>query len=195
MELNKELLEEWVPIKGREREYMISNLGRIKSLKRYVNHYRGKRTVNERILNPTIYNNGYYCVMLGSGAKKMLLHRLIAIHFIPNPNNYPCINHKDGNKLNNDLSNLEWCSYQTNNKHAHETGLKKATWTGIRSYDNPNSKTILQLDLGGNIINEFGSQHEAMRQTGINNRDISHVCLNKSKTAGGYGWKFKDNNI
>ena len=89
------------------------------------------------ILN--IGSNGYLRVQLTNdcGRKGMLVHRLIAIAFIPNPNNYELINHKDGNKLNNELSNLEWCDYKFNNNHALENKLrvmpkdKECYWTKI----------------------------------------------------------------
>lgn len=76
----------------------------------------------KRYLKASIHNTGYLTVYVDG--KNRLLHRLLAEVFIPNPNNLPCVNHKDGNKLNNNLNNLEWCSYSHNNKHAYETGLK-----------------------------------------------------------------------
>ncbi len=107
--------EIWKPVPEYEGIYEVSNLGRIKSLS------RGKR--KEKILNPNsgryknvfLSKNGDYC--------KMLLHRIVAIVFIPNPENKPQVNHKDGNKFNNEVSNLEWCTHQENMNHAYVTGL------------------------------------------------------------------------
>ncbi len=82
----------------------------------------------KRYLKHSTSNTGYLTVYVDG--KNRLLHRLLAETFIPNPDNLPCVNHKDGNKLNNDLSNLEWCTYSHNNKHAYKTGLKNYAFTG-----------------------------------------------------------------
>ena len=86
-------------------------------------------TKSNRKIKPSLTSSsGYYTVYVDG--KNRLLHRLLAEVFIANPDNLPCINHKDGNKLNNDLNNLEWCTYSHNNKHAYKTGLKKYAFTG-----------------------------------------------------------------
>ena len=83
-------------------------------------------TVKDKKLKPCI-RNGYlsYSLNLEGKTKYYYLHRLIAQNFIPNPDNLPCVNHKDGDKLNNNIDNLEWCSYSQNNKHAFEHNLKQ----------------------------------------------------------------------
>ena len=119
----------------------------------------------------TTRNNKYY---------SWPIHRLIAIKYIPNPNNYPVINHIDGNKLNISIDNLEWCTQSDNIKHAFNTELNKGR-----------AKTVLQIDANTNkIINIFKSTLEAERITGINHRSISKVCRGKYKTSGGYIWKY-----
>ena len=108
------------------------------------------------------------------------IHRLIAIKYIPNPNNYPVINHIDGNKLNNSIDNLEWCTQSYNIKHAYDTKLIK----GIE-------KAVLQIDTNTHkIINIFKSEMEAEKITGIKRNSICAVCKGKRKTAGNYIWKY-----
>lgn len=118
--------EVWKPIEGYEGLYEVSNLGRIKSLRRDVAIPNprlgtvGYRTYPERI-KPCVENrHGYYQVTLSKEAKSRTLrvHRLVALAFIPNPDNKPYINHIDGNKKNNRVSNLEWCTASENNWHA-----------------------------------------------------------------------------
>ena len=119
--------EKWVPIKGYETMYMVSNLGRIKSLDKIVNSkYNSKAIKKGKLMQTNSLRKGYKYIELydlETNHKKFSIHRLIAIHFIPNPNNYPMINHKDGNTLNNSIDNLEWCTASQNTKHAFDTGL------------------------------------------------------------------------
>lgn len=120
--------EIWKDVVGYEGIYKVSNLGNVKSL-----HWRN--SFDERIMTPHLLGRGYYFVNLRnkSKGKSKLVHRLVAQAFIPNPNNYPCVNHKDENKLNNCVDNLEWCSYLYNNTY----GKRKGIWKGK---NNPNYK-------------------------------------------------------
>ena len=109
------MIEEWKDIEGYERLYQVSNLGRVKSLER-------TRTIRipEKILSlSSIDAYGYNVVCLSKDGvqKSLTIHRLVGSAFIPNPNNYPCINHSDEIKTNNKSNNLEWCSYEENNNH------------------------------------------------------------------------------
>lgn len=112
--------EIWKPIKGYEGLYEVSNLGRVKSLKRFY-HTR------EQILKNKLTENGYYRTELSKNGKRKLIgtHRIVAQTFIPNDMNKEEVNHKDGNKLNNCVDNLEWCSHSENTIHAYKLGLKK----------------------------------------------------------------------
>lgn len=96
--------EEWKPIEGYEGRYEVSNYGRVKSLK------------TNDLISQRIDKNGYYQLKLHKDgkARNYLVHRLVAKAFIPNPNNFPIINHIDINPLNNHVDNLEWCSYKYN---------------------------------------------------------------------------------
>lgn len=119
--------EIWVPLIGFKKFYEISNLGRIKTLDRVVlSRPRATgvntRTIKERIRPPEPTRNGYLRITLSKKGinKRYLIHRLVAKHFISNPNGKPCVNHKDGNKHNNKLSNLDWCTYSENEKHSYD---------------------------------------------------------------------------
>lgn len=120
--------EIWKDVKDYEGLYQVSNIGRVKSLKKEVNGRGNKvRIVKERILKPVIVYNGYERVILSKNCKTKLyrVNRLVAQAFIPNNNNYPIINHIDGDKRNNNVDNLEWCSYSHNSREAYRLGLKK----------------------------------------------------------------------
>lgn len=124
--------EIWKPIKGFEDSYEVSNLGNVRSIDRYCiqknnksdkyNHiYKGK------ILKQYKNNAGYMQVQLSYKYKSIprRVHRLVAETFIDNPNDYVCVNHIDGNKINNNVNNLEWCTYSHNNSEARRLGLNK----------------------------------------------------------------------
>lgn len=118
--------ERWENITGYEGHYMISDHGRVKSLCRKINHRGRQITMPERIKDLQVGTTGYYILRLylnGNG-KNFKVHKLVANAFITNQHNHPFINHKDGNKLNNHYSNLEWCTPLQNNIHALKKGLK-----------------------------------------------------------------------
>lgn len=171
--------EIWKDIPGYEGLYQASNLGRIKSL----------LFNKEKILKAWVQNTGYLTVSLNN--KKFSLHRLIAKTFIENPNNYPIINHKDGNKLNNKVENLEWCTYKHNLNEAIKLGLIHIKYA---SKDNKiRAKKIAQYTLDGVYIKTFIGSVDAekeLKQKGIkvNASNIRNVCNGKRNNAGGYKW-------
>lgn len=193
------IMEEiWKDIHGYDGYYQVSNYGKIKSLFRKVPHKsNGLQTYKVKILRPHKTSNGYYMIDLydnRNNRKKYSIHRLVCLSFVNNPNiNYKYINHKDGNKLNNNYLNLEWCTSSQNNKHAYKIGLKVGYFTGITGAKHHKSKSVLQFTLTGNLINTYGSIGEASRETGISASNIAYVCRNvKYKSAGGFIWKFKN---
>lgn len=125
-----------------------------------------------------------------NGVKYQLkIHRLVAIKYLPNPNNLPQVNHKDGNKFNNHVENLEWCNAKHNINHAHQTGL---------STNEHLKKAVKQIDpVTGDVIATYSSYREASQTTGISETNISAVCRNYKpknrpnprKTAGGFRWE------
>ena len=133
------MTEIWKDIQGYEGFYQISNLGNVKSLERVVDKGNGiLQHRKERIMNKRESVDGYYIAKLNVNkkSKSIAIHILVARHFIDNPNNYPEVNHKDCNRKNNQVDNLEWCTHQQNVEHSKQLGHYK-TKSGC---DNPNYK-------------------------------------------------------
>ena len=133
------MTEIWKDIQGYEGFYQISNLGNVKSLERVVDKGNGiLQHRKERIMNKRESVDGYYIAKLNVNKKStsIAIHILVARHFIDNPNNYPEVNHKDCNRKNNQVDNLEWCTHQQNVEHSKQLGHYK-TKSGC---DNPNYK-------------------------------------------------------
>jgi len=158
----------WKDIPNYEGLYQVSNLGRVKSIFK-----------NKKILTPRL-RNGYLRVSLTKNKKAInhSVHRLVAQVFIPNPNNLPEVNHKDENKENNCVNNLEYCTRNYN--------MKYGTWKDRRFIKF--AKPVAQYDLDGNFIKNWNSIKTAKTQLKINN--ISAVCKGKAKQSGGYVWKY-----
>ena len=164
--------EIWKDIPEFEGLYQVSNLGRIKNLKR-----------NNFILSP-YSTKGYQSVKLSKNGKATtkLVHRLVAQLFVPNPNNYNEVNHKDENKANNVYENLEWCTRDYNMSY----GTARVR-QGI-SCGNP----IEQLTVDNIAIARYCSAEVACKLTGIDSSSIIKCCINKRTYAGGYKWKYID---
>lgn len=163
--------EIWKDIEGFNGDYWVSNLGNVKSLKRG----------NKRLLKPR-KQSGYYKVVLYNNEKhEYAIHRLVATAFISNPDNLPQVNHKDENKANNRVDNLEWCTQEYNVNYG--TGNKKRA----RS----KSKKVLQFKPDGTFVKEWKSTMDVQRNLGFEHANISRCCRNIRKTAHGYLWKYK----
>lgn len=163
-------------------KYLIYEDGRIYSL------------FSDSFLSPHIATSGYYSINLSLPDKQKKLfyiHRLLAKEFKPNPLNKKYINHKDGNKLNNNLDNIEWCTPGENNDHAISTGLRKPTWLGRTGAKHCRSLPIIQKSLQGVFIKEWESALQAERELKVSSQNISHVCTGKRNHAGGFIWEFK----
>lgn len=180
-------MEAWKDVIGYEGIYQVSNTGKVKRIGAYKNQH-GREWISNRILKPATKSNGYMFVGLSKDNKvsSKHIHRLVAEAFIPNPFNKPTVNHKDGNKSNNTVENLEWVTYLENNMHSIKV-LKRD------SKNSSDSRPVLQFDKEGNFIKEYPSMREAQRQTGID--AIDKVCnhIKYRKTAGGFRWEYKDN--
>jgi len=131
----KFIQEKWLPCPGFETSYEVSNYGQVRSIDRYI--YRRNGLVKGQLIHFDFNKKGYPQLRLYNKNKKYVRnqHRLVALAFIPNPNNLPQVNHIDGNKMNNHISNLEWCTNSDNMKHAYKLGLKCS-----KGENNSNSK-------------------------------------------------------
>lgn len=160
--------------------YKVSNTGKIKSVDRVNDE---GRHIYERILSLSNCH-GYVSVVLckNSITKTFMVHRLVAKAFIPNPNNYPCVNHKDENKKNNYVENLEWCTQKQNANY----GTRNAR-AGLG-----HGKRTIQYDLDGNEIRRWDSTAEACRYYGVTRSVISSACTGLIHTVCGFKWRYEN---
>lgn len=181
------MTEIWKDVKGYEGRYQVSNLGRIKSVRAWRgNKYKKHYIKAEKLLNGSVGNTGYIYVNIDG--KNRTLHRMVAIAFIDNPENKAQVNHIDGNKLNNRIDNLEWCSNKENAIHARKNGLlsDRDNVCGIK-----NGKRIKQFDLDGNYIRTWNSAKKAGVTLNIDFSTIIKCCRGKRSKCGGYCWKYE----
>ena len=175
--------EIWKPIEKYEGRYEISNLGRVRSLDRFVNHdNKGFKSFRKgKIISSGKTRDGYLFVGLSKAGKRKqyFVHSLVAQAFIPNPNNYPQVNHKDEDKTNNKVSNLEWCTskYNSNYGARNEKIAKKM------------GKKVIQLTLDGQAVHVWSSAHECAR-AGFNFGSVCACCRGERNTHKGYRWKY-----
>lgn len=189
-------MEIWKDIKGFEGKYQISSEGRVKSLPReYLSgmNYKNLQITKEIIFNPKPKKRtGYKTVLLyGDRRYYKLVHRLVAEAFIENPENKRCVNHIDGDKCNNRVENLEWCTYSENTIHAIEKGLRKDTnMRGVKGKFNKNSKKVYQYDKENHLIKVWDSATEATKFYNLSMSMVSNAANGVLKTAGGYKWSY-----
>ena len=166
--------EIWRDVKGYEGYYIVSSLGRIASLwKHIIMHPLTLRSKKCRYFSVLLHGNHII--------ERKLLHRLVAEAFLPNPHGYVEINHKDEDKTNNHIINLEWCDRDKNCNHG--TRNKR-----ISEYQ---SKPVVQISMTGEILNTFPSASEAEKTIGVRGGHIGSCCQGKRKTAHGYRWRYK----
>lgn len=177
----KKTEEIWKDIPRYEGIYQASTFGRIRSIDRKITTNGNCKIVHQRsrtgrILVQREQNGGYYIVSISVNGKRKVctVHRLVAKTFLDNTNNFRDVNHKDGNKKNNNIDNLEWISHSDNIKHSyHQLNQKR------------HFKSIKCIETG--II--YSSCKEASEQTGINRGSINHAISGLYKRAGGFSWK------
>lgn len=172
--LNKEL-ELWKPIKEYEEQYQISSFGRVKSM-----HKKSKKILKQSL------RGEYLGIQLNKNSKGVTfsIHRLVALSFLKNDDSTKIVNHRDGNKLNNHILNLEWITQKENRKHAEINDLFSPKCLKVSQYSK-DKKTLIKT---------FNSVKEAMDLTGISDSKICMVCKGKRNQTGGYFWKYTNFN-
>lgn len=186
--------EIWKPVIGYEGFYEVSNLGRLRSVDKYI---KGKgnsiRLKKGKILKSQITKIGYLLVVLTKDKKikGQYVHRLVAEAFIPNPTNLPCVNHKNECKTDNRIENLEWCTYGYNINYGTRNEKVSKALTKPKKPIKSKLKPVYKYSLDGKLIATYLSISEAARQTGISKGNISQCCNGRLKTAGGFIWRFK----
>ena len=180
--------EIWKDIIGYEGFYQVSNLGRVRSLTRcvHVSNSNKKRTFKGSIKKGSYeIKNGYQVVGLykNGKSKRFFTHRLVALSFIPNPDTFPQVNHKDENKKNNHLDNLEWCDAKYNTNYGNCIEKRIA----------PQRIKVSQFTISGKYINTYDSMAQIERLLGYNHSAICMCCKNENHSAYGYKWKYAKN--
>lgn len=192
------MVEIWRDIKDYEGLYQVSNLGRVKSLERIIKRkLKGNLIIKECILIPSKDGGGYLHINLYKNKKykTCLIHRLVAQAFIPNPENLPEVDHINTIRDDNRLENLHWVDRKgqmanpitKNTRHL----VRKGKYYGKYGTENTLSKPIIQYDLDGNFIKEWNYIKQVVNELKILPSSISNCLKNRSKSAGGYIWRYK----
>lgn len=173
--------EVWKDIPNYEGLYQVSSLGNARSL-----NYNREKRVKE--LRPYKNNRGYLAITLfhNNKQKGKMIHRLVAEAFIENKQDNAFVNHKDGNKLNNNVENLEWCTPQYNIKEAFRIGLNKPQ----KGSEHHLSRKVKQFDNQGNYIKTWNCIKDIEKELGFKTTNISACCMSKTKRAYGYKWEY-----
>lgn len=168
-----------------------SNLGRVRTVDRVVTRSNGrKQFVRGKVLKQRYDKDGYLYVRINMNGKRFCKksHRIIAVCFIPNPNNYPEVNHIDNDRTNNVVSNLEWCTSQYNTAYKEKYGVPAKEATKVLR------KSVIAVDLNSFEVFWFESRSEASRQLGFDNSDITMVIKERYKKTHGYWFTDADKN-
>ena len=181
-----ENIEKWKRVWGYA-NYEVSTLGKVRK--------------NGKEVKQCKHNKGYYTVDLYKDGerKRFFVHRLVAETFLPNPDNKPQVNHLNRNREDNRVENLEWVTPTENmnspltRKHCKEVMKGENTsMYGKFGKEHHLSKTVIQFDLDGNMLNVWNALMDAEREVGARNGHISNCCRGKQQTSGGYKWQYQD---
>lgn len=182
--------EIWKELKGFDLPYYISNKGNIKCLS-YSKTDLFNRTYNikEHILKPTISTKGYFLITLRQNkkSKSFRINRLVAETFIENPYNKPIVDHIDGNKLNNEISNLRWVSAKENTNNPNTLKSSKESWS---KSNKSRIKPVYKLDFNYKVLTKYSSCEEAAKSIGCSSVFIHRCCNIPRRTAKGFHWSY-----
>jgi hypothetical protein len=192
---NDSMQEEWRDIKGYEGLYQVSSLGRVRSVDRTIQQKR-KNTTNKRNIKGKILKLwkavDYLHVTLSNEGKikAPFVHKLVADAFVDNPLNLPHVNHKDENKINNNCSNLEWCTQKYNRNYG--TGEERRVKSFISSVESHkrSRRPVLQIDEMGNVVNRYFALNQ-VRNDGFSPSCVYQCCAGQRKTHKGYRWQYE----
>lgn len=173
--------EIWKPAPGFEDLYLVSNLGNIMSL--------DYRHTGEHKIIKLRKSRGYLVFHRTEKGGSISIHRLVALAFIPNPDNLPCVNHINENKIDNRAENLEWCDYKYNNTYGSR--LNKMAQTRRNRTKKSHFGNIMQYSISEELVSTFRSTVAASKATGIDRSSINRCALGQTKTAGGYKWVYE----
>ena len=188
-------MKTWKDVKGFEGFYQISDYGDVKSLDRF----DGIRKINGRNIKPSLKQNGYMQIGLRKEGKRkwFSIHRLVAIHFLDNPENKPQVNHIDCNKQNNNVKNLEWVTAQDNYRHAQVNGLmnppkgENHPYYGLFGERSKSAKKVVRYNKETGEKKLYNAKILA-KSDGFDVTSISKCCNKKQKTHKGYEWYFAE---
>jgi hypothetical protein len=181
--------EVWKDIDGYEGLYQVSNLGRVKSLPRFVRNKSSHFFTKEKILKPS-NTKGYSYVSIRKDniANQCKIHRLVCLAFLPNPENKRTVNHINGIRSDNRLCNLEWATDSENLKHSYDYLGRISPSVGKYGINNKTSKKIVQLNMDGSFIKCWDSRADALR-SGFS-RSITACCKGKELSSKGFRWMY-----
>lgn len=185
--------EVWKDVVGYEGYYQVSNLGRVKRLSRHITGKNGvTRYWKGKVITQTPNPDGYPMCILSKDGKTNLygVHRLVAKAFLPNPEKLPVVNHKDENKENNVVQNLEWCTVAYNNTYGKRIDdVKKSK--GFKTRHQKHKKPVEKYTIDGEFIKRFDSLKEAYESSPeYTKAGIAHCCTGRLKTYKGHIWKY-----